>query len=206
MQIHHIDEDPSNSADRNLAVLCLDCHTDTQIRGGFHRKLDADQVTLYRDDWNMLVAQRRAATDIERGLGEKDRHSYIKSLTTQLDILREREQFEILAMDYDSLGNTALRDKYIELALARDDNDASVVYLRSMQGRQDLIPEEVKQREIHRKRMHSDWSQLARLYDQVGDHENAVSNYCRTVIEDPRERQYIRRRLLPKRALPEKPL
>jgi hypothetical protein len=39
IQIHHIDDDPSNSPADNLAVLCFDCHRDTQIRGGFDRKL-----------------------------------------------------------------------------------------------------------------------------------------------------------------------
>ena len=187
VQIHHIDQNPNNSVGRNLAVLCLDCHTETQVRGGFHRKLDADQVTLYRDDWNVLVAQRRAAIDVKNALNEKDKHSYIKSLTTRLDILRERKQFMMLAMHYDSLGNATLRDKYIDLALEGDHSDDTVIYLRSMQGRQDLIPEETKQREIYRMRSHSDWSQLARLYHNLGEHKDAVSNYCRSVVEDLEE-------------------
>jgi len=32
----------------------------TQISGGFYRKLDANQVKLYRDDWLNIVASRRA--------------------------------------------------------------------------------------------------------------------------------------------------
>lgn len=46
-----------NNARANLAVLCLDCHRETQIQGGFDRKLDAAQITLFRDDWLSLVAQ-----------------------------------------------------------------------------------------------------------------------------------------------------
>jgi hypothetical protein len=42
-----------------LAVLCFDCHRDTQIRGGFDRKLDAAQVVLYRNDWIVRVSRRR---------------------------------------------------------------------------------------------------------------------------------------------------
>lgn len=60
VQIHHIDEDPSNSDQTNLAVLCFDCHRETQIRGGFDRKLDAQQIILYRDDWLRLVSQNRS--------------------------------------------------------------------------------------------------------------------------------------------------
>lgn len=59
VQIHHLDEHPSNHAMANLAVVCFDCHRDTQISGGFDRKLDAAQVRLYRDDWHRRVAARR---------------------------------------------------------------------------------------------------------------------------------------------------
>jgi uncharacterized protein DUF3298 len=59
VQIHHMDEDPNNCIEENLAVLCFDCHRDTQIRGGFDRKLDASQIVLYRLDWYDIVDRRR---------------------------------------------------------------------------------------------------------------------------------------------------
>jgi hypothetical protein len=62
VQIHHVDEDPNNHALENLAVLCLDCHHRTQVRGGFDRKLDRHQVLLYRDDWVGMVRNRRGPT------------------------------------------------------------------------------------------------------------------------------------------------
>ena len=60
VQIHHIDSDPTNNNTDNLAVLCLDCHMQTLISGGFYRKLDSNQVRLYHDDWLNVVASRRA--------------------------------------------------------------------------------------------------------------------------------------------------
>jgi hypothetical protein len=60
VQIHHIDENPANNTEANLSVLCLDCHHETQIRGGFDRKLDSEQVILYRDNWYAVMSQRRA--------------------------------------------------------------------------------------------------------------------------------------------------
>ncbi|HEY4254375.1 MAG TPA: ParB N-terminal domain-containing protein [Roseomonas sp.] len=63
IQIHHIDERPSNNAAENLAVLCLPCHEQTQIRGGFGRKLSAGQVVLYRNGWIERVYQRRLDVD-----------------------------------------------------------------------------------------------------------------------------------------------
>jgi hypothetical protein len=61
IQIHHLDEDPSNSREENLAVLCLECHHDTQIRGGFSRRLDALQIVLFRDQWYDIVEGNRRA-------------------------------------------------------------------------------------------------------------------------------------------------
>jgi len=60
VQLHHIDSDPTNNDIENLAVLCLDCHMQTLISGGFYRKLDANQVRLYRNDWLSIVSRQRA--------------------------------------------------------------------------------------------------------------------------------------------------
>jgi hypothetical protein len=59
VQIHHINDDPSDNRLNNLAVLCVVCHDKTQITGGFGRKLNAGQVRRYRDDWLALVEARR---------------------------------------------------------------------------------------------------------------------------------------------------
>ena len=72
VQIHHIDEDPSNNELNNLSVLCFDCHRETMISGGFDRKLDGEQVTLYRDDWLQMVAQNRVSENSSHALLEKN--------------------------------------------------------------------------------------------------------------------------------------
>lgn len=61
VQIHHIDDNPGNSEEGNLAVLCFDCHRDTQVRGGFDRKLNTLQVKLYKSDWLSRVEANRSA-------------------------------------------------------------------------------------------------------------------------------------------------
>ena len=63
VQIHHIDENPSNHDPENLAVLCFNCHDQTQLKGGFGRKLDAQQVVRYLHDWRKRVANRRDLAD-----------------------------------------------------------------------------------------------------------------------------------------------
>jgi hypothetical protein len=63
IQIHHINDDPSDNEPANLAVLCLECHDDTQLQGGFGRKLNGSQLRKYRDEWDQRVVYRRAEAD-----------------------------------------------------------------------------------------------------------------------------------------------
>jgi hypothetical protein len=75
IQIHHIDEDPTNHTISNLAVLCLEHHDQTQRRGGFAKKLKAADVERSRDDWIHRVRVRREKTDelaIQRMAGGRD--------------------------------------------------------------------------------------------------------------------------------------
>jgi HNH endonuclease len=65
IQIHHINDDPSDNRPSNLAVLCVVCHDQTQITGGFGRKLNAGQVTRYRNDWLALVEARRTGQPVK---------------------------------------------------------------------------------------------------------------------------------------------
>ncbi|MBA7568727.1 hypothetical protein ES708_10461 [subsurface metagenome] len=58
----------------NLAVLCLECHNETQINGGFGRKLNAPSVIKYRDEWLGRVKLRRALADeaaVKREVGKE---------------------------------------------------------------------------------------------------------------------------------------
>jgi hypothetical protein len=63
VQIHHIDDDPGNNDPANLAVLCLICHRETQISGGFARNLSPAEDRLCRDQWVQRVAKRRRDGD-----------------------------------------------------------------------------------------------------------------------------------------------
>ena len=73
IQIHHIDENSSNNTLENLVVLCVQCHDNTQIKGGFGRKLNAQLVTQYRDEWLKDVTLRRDLANkmaVERQVGK----------------------------------------------------------------------------------------------------------------------------------------
>jgi len=73
-QIHHIDGNPGNNVFKNLSVLCLECHNNTQINGGFGRKLNVPLVTKYRDEWLKRVKLRRDLADelaVNRQVGKE---------------------------------------------------------------------------------------------------------------------------------------
>ncbi len=58
VQIHHIDEDPSNNSYDNLSVVCLHCHSDLHTSGGSVRRLTPEIVKLYNLSWREMVRAR----------------------------------------------------------------------------------------------------------------------------------------------------
>ncbi len=58
VQIHHIDEDPSNNTLENLAVICLHCHSDAHTTGAFVRNLTPELIRLYNSSWRDIVKLR----------------------------------------------------------------------------------------------------------------------------------------------------
>jgi hypothetical protein len=58
LQVHHIDDNHDNNEIDNLAILCQNCHSDSQIEGGFFRKLGPSLVRKYRDEWLEIVENR----------------------------------------------------------------------------------------------------------------------------------------------------
>lgn len=186
VQIHHIDEDPSNYSIENLAVLCLDHHNETQIKGGFGRKLNADLVILYRDDWNRRVAERRAAqgvlslSDTE---DETDDGTKLELATSLAEIYRENQQHELLIIHYNGIGNYELRDKYIDRFLQEDQPDSDIIYYRTLQGKPELIPQEVVQRQLARYTKREDWVGRATLQLDLKNYREAAADYVRGIGE-----------------------
>ena len=159
-----MDENSSNGSPENLAVLCLECHTETQVRGGFHRKLDSEQVLLYRNDWLKVVGRERATartSEMDERMGDQ---ADIELATSVAEIYRESQAYDLLAMHYNKLENKELRDKYIELAIKAGLDDSSIIYFRAVQGRQDLIPGYLIAREESRLKKKKDYFELARFY------------------------------------------
>lgn len=184
VQIHHLDENPKHNEIRNLSVLCFDCHHETQVRGGFVRKLNSDQVVLYRDDWHMIVASKRVQSQaIEAAIRRID-NNWLDMATIIAEIYRENQEYELLAMHYDAIGNTELRDKYIEIAITKGASDNSICFLRGMQGKPELIPDEIINRELEKYTKDKNWTQRARFYMSLGKQIEAAKDYVEGVRQD----------------------
>jgi hypothetical protein len=185
VQIHHIDDNPSNHVLRNLAALCFECHDLTQQKGGFARRLDAEQVTLYRDDWIRIVARDRVLAQTKRPIqNENDAEDEIQFVTTKAEILRENQQWDLLAAHYHRYGNYELRDKYIEKALGEPEVSPDLeLHLRSLQGRPELVSAERVNKLLRDLRELKDYLQLARRYLAIRDWRNALRYYCEGLLD-----------------------
>lgn len=105
IQIHHIDENPANNRIENLAVLCLECHNETLIKGGFGRKLDTNQIIKYRDEWYQRVKDRKKRAD---------EIASIRTVTGSTSTMVEPDKFIVPAEEYFTNSNPALLEDYLK--------------------------------------------------------------------------------------------
>jgi len=191
VQIHHIDEDPTNNDLSNLSVLCFYCHRETMLRGGFDRKLDADQVILYRNDWLRIVATERAASEAKRETTDAPKYD-IELVTSIAEIYRENQQYELLAAHYNAIGNIELRDKYVELALSQNPTDDTAFFLRAhIQRRPDLLPKDILDRHLAKYAGDRSPTQYARALFDVARPVEAAVEYVRGIHESLQEQQWF---------------
>lgn len=183
IQIHHIDGNRNNNNISNLAVLCVECHTETQTRGRFHRKLNAEQIILYRDDWYKMVARERASVELRDEEGSSN-DLFFRRVTTEADVFMEKEEYGLLAILYHVIGNKELRDKYIEMAIEKGIPDDFHILLREFQDKVELISKDVIQRTISKASKNNDWHRLARIHEVLQNYEEAVKFGCKAVAEN----------------------
>jgi hypothetical protein len=177
IQIHHIDDDPSNHDASNLAVLCLECHDETQRKGGFTRRLDEEQVQLYRDSWIRIVAARRSVSAEDDLRTEPSIDAIDADIATSIvEINKEAGNHANLAMFYDSIGNKELRDKSIEAAINQGISGTTLIRLRRIQGRLKDVPGDIIDAEIVDAGEESEFG-VAGIYEDLSEHRRAAEAY-----------------------------
>lgn len=176
VQIHHLDEDNFNDRIENLAVLCLECHALTQLQGGFHRRLDAEQVRLYRSDWYDRLAAQRAN---EKDEGARKHPPMDAELIAGIaDRLRDNGQWELLARLFDTAGHPELRNKYIVRALEQPGMAfSSRVFWRVMLDKNSVSAGEIRQA-VEQLLGDAEYATVARLLHALGCAAEALRAYC----------------------------
>ena len=180
LQIHHIDDNPANNDHRNLAVLCLDCHRDTQIRGGFDRKLDAEQVRLYRDDWVEQVRRHRVMRTPEDSTIESDSDD-VRLVAAELEIAKSQENWLQMAQVYHSIGDVELRDKYINLAIQQGADPFYFWVFARMQDRVEQLPDDIVARALEV--VSDDWTMKGAILFDTGKLLEAAQTYLAGIKE-----------------------
>ena len=79
VQIHHIDKNRSDNKPDNLAVVCLDCHSEITGTSGLGRSYTPGLVRKYKRAWEKQVQDSRGI--------HKPRIRYKKELITQIDLI-----------------------------------------------------------------------------------------------------------------------
>jgi hypothetical protein len=58
IQIHHIDQNPSNNILSNLIVLCQDCHDEAHTKHDLSKNLTDDKLSFFKKEWENEIADK----------------------------------------------------------------------------------------------------------------------------------------------------
>jgi hypothetical protein len=102
--IHHINRNKADNRLRNLAVVCMDCHSRVTGTRGLGKRFSASEVRAYKGDWEALIAKkhslnlvpRRELTRRQNDLMEFDITRNVSELAATRDPKRARQILEIL--------------------------------------------------------------------------------------------------------------
>lgn len=120
VQVHHINGRPSDNDIDNLAVLCLDCHSQVTGARGLGKSYRAGEVRKYKRSWELQVQESRKV--------HRPRIQYTKELISQIDLL----VCEIRVLDRQSSRIPLLFDLLYELYLWRGSREIATKLLEGM--------------------------------------------------------------------------
>lgn len=140
---------------------------------------------MYRDNWLEIIKEKRFSVGLEdvHTKAIEEGSNILEYVTFASEVYREKEEFEALACLYDSIGNYELRDKYIDIVLAKGAKDDTICFLRGMQNCPELIPQEVLDHQIESLSKMNNYSQRARLYIKLRMEMEATKDYLNSILE-----------------------
>lgn len=130
VHIHHIDGDGDNNARVNLAVLCLDCHSQVTSESGLGRRFSIPEVVRYKNDWEGRIAEAREAVK--------------RSATATGGGLRESILSEIETLQQGGTGLAATLARVLKIADQLGHAEAAAFCARELRGWTDIDKEPLR--------------------------------------------------------------
>lgn len=132
VQIHHIDDDPTNNDPDNLIPLCLNHHALAQVKSGMFRNLTPSILKNFREKWYSYCEERRH----NFGMGQDVRNGVcilkIKNFARKLGWANHSWSgtFASLNEEYRKMKQSELIDR----VFSTSNPDEMKVYLETMAG------------------------------------------------------------------------
>jgi hypothetical protein len=141
VQIHHVDEDPSNNSPDNLAPLCPNCHNHAHAKGVTTVHLTAARIKSLRDRWYEYCERRRDGSNISPNALLK-----LKNFVRAIGLAQYGWSKTFAAIDpaYKDMN----RDEIIDHVFATSNRDDLVTYLETVKYMYQVSPhnEDVQRR------------------------------------------------------------
>lgn len=206
IQLHHLDGNRNNHKLDNLAVLCLQCHDETLLKGGFGRKLNSGLIKLYRNElylenkrrFELIPNLKNIFTEIEVSKKQqitKNTQSlddYMFYIT--IDMCYENEYWGLLAFEYNIINQKELAKKYanksIEKAIINEDWIEVITTKIFIFGTEDIEPDLIeKAADMYLKQ--ENYCDLARLYQELGYSEETLIYYNKGIEKFIKEKNWF---------------
>jgi hypothetical protein len=101
VHLHHIDENPANNNPHNLAVLCLDHHSDVTGSQGSGRSYSPEEILLFKRNWEAECDKWQSAPSEPASTEQEEEETVepIQSFTKRVDIGADEHYPEVFDLE-----------------------------------------------------------------------------------------------------------
>jgi hypothetical protein len=138
INIHHLDENPSNNHPDNLAPLCPNCHNQAHQTGNMTVRLSPERIKALRERWYAYCDKRRDVTNISPNAILKLKNFVRSSPLAQYGWAKT---FGSIDPAYKSMS----RDDIIDHLFATSNRDDLVTYLETVKAMYQVSPHNEEQ-------------------------------------------------------------
>lgn len=99
VHIHHIDGNPGNNEPENLAVLCLDHHSDVTGNQGLGRNYSENEIRLFKQNWEAECRASGSSSDDESDSDDEDDIEPIHNVTKRVTLDENEHLYHSFELD-----------------------------------------------------------------------------------------------------------